>query len=113
MKAVGTRLLHVLPVLTMYCYYNNHVAVPIKAGNVERLLVLKKEHYWVWKTIGTELGVDVDTLSAIEKGHTDDKDRLLAVVNGANPVPTLEAMTKILESANITNAIAGMIIYVA
>ena len=62
----------------------------------------------MWKAIGMELGVDGDTLSDIEKNHTDDSDRLHAVIDSANPAPTREAMTKILDSANISNAIAGM-----
>ena len=49
----------------------------------------------------------MDTLNAVEKDHTDDRDRLHAVIGSANPAPTHEAMTKILKSANITNAIAG------
>ena len=41
----------------------------------------------IWRTIGTdwELGVDVDTLSAIEKDHADDNDHLHAVIDSANP----------------------------
>ena len=62
----------------------------------------------MWRTIGTELGIDVDTLNAIEKDHADN-DRLYAVIDGANPAPTREAMTKILESVNVNNAIAGMV----
>ena len=63
----------------------------------------------MWRTIGTELGVDVDTLNSIEKNDADDSDRLKAVINGANPAPTCEKMTKILQSTNVKNAIAGMI----
>ena len=61
----------------------------------------------MWKTIGTELGVNTDTLNDIEKDNTDDDDRLYAVIDSA--APTREIMAKILESANISNAIAGMI----
>ena len=61
----------------------------------------------MWRPIGTELGVDVDKLNTIEKDHTNDKDRLHAVIDSANPAPTRETMTKILKSANISNAIAG------
>ena len=63
----------------------------------------------MWRTIGTELGVDVDTLNAIEKDNTDDDDCLYAVIDSANPAPTRETVAKILESANISNAIAGMV----
>ena len=75
---------------------------------MERLIELKQRHYSVWKAIGMELGVDGDTLSDIEKNHTEDSDRLHAVIDSANPAPTREAMTKILDSASISNAIAGM-----
>ena len=78
---------------------------------MERMLQLKKEHYRVWKTIGTELGIDVDTLSVIEKDHTDDKGRLHTMINSANPTPTHETMVKILQSSNITSAIAGTVIW--
>ena len=64
----------------------------------------------MWRTIGTELGVDVDTLNAIEKDDGNDGSHLKAVINGANPAPTHEKMTKLLQSANVKNAIAGMII---
>ena len=59
----------------------------------------------MWRPIGTELGVDVDTLNSIEKNHTDDGDRLFALIDSA--APTREIMAKILESANVSNAIAG------
>ena len=44
------------------------------------LFDIKWEHLRVWRTIGTELGVNVDTLNAIEKDNTDDDDRLYAVI---------------------------------
>ena len=65
----------------------------------------------MWRTIGTELGVDVDTLNAIEKDDGTDGSRLKAVINGANPAPTHEIMSKLLESAIVKNAIAGMIMF--
>ena len=77
---------------------------------MEKVFELEKEHYRIWRAIGTELSVDVDTLSAIEKDHADDKDRLHAVIDSANPAPTREAMIKILQSANINIAIAGMVL---
>ena len=77
---------------------------------MERFFKVEREHYRIWRTIGTELSVDVYTLSAIEKDHADDKDRLHAVIDSANPAPTREAMTKILQSANINIAMAGMVL---
>ena len=91
--------------LLLICY----AAIAINAENLERFFEMKKNHYRIWKVIGTELGIDGDTLSAIEKDHRDDKDRLHAVIDSASPAPTREAMTKILQSANISSAIAGMI----
>ena len=88
-----------------------YVALPIKAENVERIFKVQKEHYRVWKVIGTELGIDVDTLSVIEKNHTNDEDCLCAMIDSAKPAPTHEAMTKILQSTNITSAIAGIIVW--
>ena len=76
---------------------------------MERLFQLEEEHYRIWKVIGTELGVDVDTLSVIDDNLINDKDRLHSVIDCANSAPTHEAMTMILESPNITCAIAGMI----
>ena len=65
----------------------------------------------MWRTIGTELGIDVDKLNAIEKDDENDGGRLKAVINGANPAPTREIMAKLLESAIVENAIAGMIMF--
>ena len=76
---------------------------------MEWIFQVKKEHHRVWKTIGTELGIEVDALSTIEKDHTNDKDRLYAMIDSANPAPTYEAMVKIFQSAHITNTIAGII----
>ena len=85
-----------------------HIAVPITAENMERVFGMQKEHYRVWKTIGMELGIDVDTLTAAEKDHTNDMDCFHAMINNANPAPTCEAMAKVLQSPNITSAIAGI-----
>ena len=91
--------------LLLICY----AALTVNAKNLERFFKVEKEHYRVWKTIGAELGVDVDTLNATERDHRDIKYCLHAMIDSANPAPTYETMTKILESANISNAIAGMI----
>ena len=86
-----------------------YAALPLKAEDVERLFQLKEEHYRIWKVIGRELGVDVDTLSVIDENFTDE-DCLHSVIDSANPAPTHEAMARILQSERITNAIAGTII---
>ena len=82
-------------------------ALPLKAYDVFKLFNIKRKHFRVWRTIGAELGVNVDTLNTIEKDNTDDDDRLIAVIDSA--APQREIMAKILESANISNAIAGTI----
>ena len=84
----------------------HNAALPLNSEDVMKRL--KKEHYRIWKTIGAELGIDVDTLSAIEKDHKKDKDCLCAMIDSANPAPTHEVMAKILQSTNIISAIAGM-----
>ena len=48
----------------------------------------------------------MDILNGIEKDHTDDDDRLYALIDSA--APTREILANILESTNISNAIAGM-----
>ena len=65
----------------------------------------------MWRTIGTELDIDVDTLNAIEKDDANDGSRLKGVINGANPAPTHEIVSKLHESANVVNAIVGMIMF--
>ena len=82
-------------------------ALPLSTKDVKRLIELKEKHYRVWKAIGTELGVDGDTLNTIERDHRNDSDRLQAVIDSASPAPTHEEMTKILQSAFVNNAIAG------
>ena len=83
-------------------------ALPLKADDVQRMFKVTEEQYRVWKVIGIELGIDVDILSAIEKDYANDQNRLLAMIDSANPAPTHETMAKVLQSANINKAIAGI-----
>ena len=85
----------------------HYAALPVKAGDLYKFDI-KWEHYRIWKIIGTELGIDMDTLNAIEKDHTDNKNRLRAMIDRVNPAPTHEAVAKVLQSAHINNAIAGI-----
>ena len=94
----------------MYNVVIIHVAVSITVENMKRFFEVRKAHYRVWKTIGMELGIDVDALTAAEKDHTNNKDCLHAIINNANPAPTHGAMAKVLQSPNITSAIAGIIL---
>ena len=83
--------------------------LPVKARDLYKFDI-KWEHYRIWKIIGTELGIDVETLNAIEKDHTDNEDCLHVMIDRANPAPTHEAIAEVLQSAHINNAIAGIII---
>ena len=89
------------------CFVNT--ALPLKAKDVGKLFGIKWGHCRVWRIVGTEMGIDVNTLDAIEKNHTNDADRLHTLIDSANPSPTHETMAKILQSSQISNAIAGMI----
>ena len=62
----------------------------------------------IWRIIGTELGIDVEILNSIERDHTNDADRLHAMIDSANPALTREVITKVLQSERISNAIEGM-----
>ena len=75
---------------------------------MERLFKIKWEHYRIWKLIGTEMGIDMDTLNSIEKDHFGDRNCLRAMIDKAKPAITRDAMTKVLQSELITNAVAGM-----
>ena len=83
-------------------------ALPLKSKDMESIFEVKQEHHRVWKIIGTELGIDVDTLHAIEKDYSSDKERLRAMIDSANPAPTHGTIAKILQSANINKAVAGI-----
>ena len=62
----------------------------------------------LWKIIGAELGIDVDILSSIDRGQTTTRACLHKMIDEANPPVTCNAMTRVLQSERITNAIAGM-----
>ena len=81
---------------------------PVKGKDVERLFKLTREHYRLWKLIGTELGIDMDTLNAIEKEYVGDRDRLHAMIDNAKPAMTHGTVTQVLRSQSITKAVAGM-----
>ena len=84
-----------------------NTALPLRAEDVDELFSIRQEHCRVWRVIGTKLGINIDTLNAIEKDHTTDKDRLHAVIDSVTP--THEAMAKVLQTvADITSAVAGI-----
>ena len=84
-----------------------HVDPPVMAEDLEIMFELKWEHYKIWKIIGTELGIDVDTLNSIERDETKDHECLYRMINNAKPYITHNTMTKVLRSERITNAVAG------
>ena len=67
------------------------------------------EHFKIWRIIGTELGIDADTLDTYESDQKTDHDCLRRMINEAKPPITHSAMTKVLKSERITNATAGII----
>ena len=73
---------------------------------MERLFKVKWEHYRIWKLLGTELGIDMDTLNTIEDIHVG-RGCLRAMIDNAEPRISREAMANVLQSEVITNAIAG------
>ena len=87
-----------------------NAALPLTFADV--ISKVRKEHYRIWKTIGTEMGVDVGTLNAIEKDHRNDESRLYAMIDCINPTPTHETFTKVLRSEYVNNTIAGTIVFV-
>ena len=62
----------------------------------------------IWKIIGTELGIDMEMLNSIERDHTNDHDRLHAMINSASSAITHEVITKVLQSEPISNAVEGL-----
>ena len=68
-------------------------------------MLCRWEHFKIWRIIGTELGIDADTLDTYEK---TDHDCLRRMISEAKPPITHSAMTKVLQSERITNAVAGI-----
>ena len=68
------------------------------------------QYYRIWRIIGTELDIDVDTLNAVKRAHTNDDDCLYAMIDSANPALTYEMMVKVLQSECISNAVKGLYI---
>jgi hypothetical protein len=80
----------------------------VRSKDLERLFKVKWEHYRLWKLLGTELGIDTDTLNDIEESHSaGNRNCLRVMVDTADPRITRRAMATALQSEVITNAIAG------
>ena len=71
---------------------------------------MRLEHYKIWKVIGKELGIDIDTLNTIEEDHATDHIKCLhKMISSAKPTITQGAMNKVLQSETVASAIAGKI----
>ena len=82
----------------------------MKAETVAPLFSIRSEHYKIWKVIGKELGIDIDTLNSIEEDHATDLFVCLhKMISSVKFTITRGAMTKVLQSETVTSAIAGKI----
>ena len=72
---------------------------------MKEILNLTWKHRSRWRFIGIELGIDVNTLDAIERDHKKAEECLAELITtwlrGTNPKPTRSAMTKALESQSV------------
>ena len=84
------------------------VALPLKGEDLGRISNITRKHYMIWRIIGAELGIDGDLFKTIERDHTNDKDRLRAMIDSASPGLTLERITEVLQSERISSAVEGL-----
>ena len=85
------------------------IVLPVKGEDVERLFKVPPE---LWKLLGTELGINMETLNAIEKEYIGDRDRLHAMFDNIKPPITRGVMKRVLRSQTILkNAVSGMILF--
>ena len=85
------------------------IVLPVKGRDVERLFNVPLE---LWKLLGIELGINTETLDAIEKENVGDRDRLHAMFDNIKPPITRGVMKRVLRSQSILkNAVSGIIIY--
>ena len=85
------------------------IALPVRSKDLERVFKVKWEHYRLWKLLGTELGIDANTLNDIEENHSAGNQNCLRVmIDSAEPKITRRALATALQSEVITNAIAGI-----
>ena len=102
---------HLNPVQYLFTdayYHFYHAALQIKAEDFKKMFKIEQKYYRIWRIIGTELGIDVDTLNDIKRSHLNDDDCLYAVIDSANPV--YEMMVKVLQSERISKAVKGLYI---
>ena len=81
----------------------NHVA--LTPENTKEVLNLTWKHRSRWRFIGIELGIDVNTLDAIEKDNRKAEDCLTELIatwlRGVDPKPTRSVIIKALESQSV------------
>ena len=64
----------------------------------------------LWKVLGTELGIDMDTLNAIEEEHSgDDRKCLHAMIDNTKPPITRGVMKRVLRTQSILSGVTGII----
>ena len=50
----------------------------------------------------------MEILNSIERDHTNDHDRLHAMLDSANPTLTHEGLSKVLQSERVSSAVKGL-----
>ena len=81
------------------------IVLPVKGKDVERLFNVPPE---LWKLLGMELGINMETLDAIEKEYVGDRDRLHALFDNIKPPITRGVVKRVLRSQTILkNAVSG------
>ena len=87
---------------------SNHVA--LTSNNVKEVLNLTWTYRSRWRFVGIELGIDVNTLDAIERDHRKAEDCLTELITiwlrRTNPKPTKSAITRALESQSVMASVA-------
>ena len=80
-----------------------HVA--LTSNNVKEVLNLTWDYRSRWRFVGIELGIDVNTLDAIEMNNRRVEDCLTKLITTwlrrTNPKPTRTAIAKALESQSV------------
>ena len=87
----------------MWTSVTYHVA--LTSNNVKEVLNLMWDYRSRWRFVGIELGIDVNTLDAIEMNNRRVEDCLTKLITTwlrcTNPKPTRSAITKALESQSV------------
>ena len=83
-------------------------SVPLTPDNTREIIDVTWPHWARWRLIGTELGIDIGTLDAIDANNKKVKCCLNDLITGwfrkINPRPTRAAITAVLNSEHILSA---------